>query len=267
MPPFSYIVVAMALAGLVAVSLALTHMYAIFLLYWMFAAAACVLAVIGVFRISYGLRTSFWIGLALASPAILWAFEQIIALRASSTNYVTISNYLRSGAFLATTIAAIACVRLIEKVSVSNMVTRIAYGILALSLALTLFAIVQTVLGAVWNRNAAYMEFAKWVRWPILVTKYGALIVAPIFLAMRRNIEKWTLIPIVGIALLETYNAIFIFFPSNWIVNVQFPAIQGIWFWFRPVVFFVAGAAIWRMGSVLLSQWNDNNSLSGLVRQ
>jgi hypothetical protein len=265
MPPFSYIVIAMVLAGLVAVSLALTQMYAIFLWYWIFAAAGCVFAVIGAFRILYGLGTSIWIGLALASPALFWAFEQIIALRASSANYIAILNYIRLGAFLATTIATIACVRLIEKVSFTNVFVRIAYGVLALGLALTSLGIVQTSLGATWYRNAAYMEFVRWVSWPILVTKYGVLIVAPIILAIRRNLEIWTLIPIVGIALLETYNATVIYFPSSWTVSASSPAIQGIWFWLKPVVFFIGGAAVWRMGSVLLSQRREQKVLAGVA--
>jgi len=262
MPPFSYIVIAVILVGLVATGLYVTHAYAIFLFYLLFAAAACLLAAIGVFRISYGLEAPFWTGLALAAPAFVWGFHRIFELIVSGSPFLMMSIGFRMVAALALTAAAVACVRLIEIVSVSSAVTHIAYGILAFSALLTLLGIVQYATGATWTRNAGYSEFAKWVRWPILIAKYGSVAVAPIAVVVRRRIEGWVLVPIVGIAVLEGYA---VAFPSHGFPAGQLAVYQGLWFWLKPVVYFVASAAIWRMGSVLLSQRRERKTVSGVT--
>src|ERR1700690_1240868 len=73
MPPRSYLITAVVLAGLVAVSVPLTLGFSIILWYGLFAAAACVLAVAGAFKVAAGLRAPPWIGVALASPGLVWA--------------------------------------------------------------------------------------------------------------------------------------------------------------------------------------------------
>jgi hypothetical protein len=262
MPPFSYVAIGVALACLVAIGLYVTHGYAILLFYWAFGAAACVMALVGVFRISYGVAAPLWVAAALASPAIMWAVERVVAWRAPSSTYIALAFGFRMGAFLAVTAAAIACIRLIEIVAAPNVLTRIAYGILVVGLGLTLLGIVQYAVGATWTRNTVYSEFAKWVRWPILIAKYGSFIAAPILLVARRNVEWWTLIPIVSIAAGEAYFAAFAS-QSTW--TRHFPLFHGLWFWLKPVAFFIAGVAIWRMGSVLLSQRVEKKALSGVT--
>jgi hypothetical protein len=264
MPPASYLLIALIMVVVVAAGLAATQGYGIFLFYVLFAAAACLLALIGVFRISHGLEAPFWIGLALAAPAFVWGLHRVFELIVSGSPFLTMSIGFRTVAALAATAAAAACVRLIELVSVSNAATRIVYGILALGALLTLVGIVQYAMGGsgTLTRNVVFSASAKWVRWPVVIVEYGALAVAPILVVVRRRVEGWVLVPIVGLAVVEGYAAAF---PYHGFPRGPLATFQGLWFWLKPVVYFVASAAIWRMGSVLLSQRREQKALSGVA--
>jgi hypothetical protein len=73
MPPRSYLITAVVLAVLVAVSLPPILGFSIIVWRWLFAAAACILVVVGAFRAVHGLRGPRWIGGVLALPGLIWA--------------------------------------------------------------------------------------------------------------------------------------------------------------------------------------------------
>jgi hypothetical protein len=245
MPPVSYIIAALALAGIVAGGLYATHGYAIFLFYWGFGAAAVVLALFGIVRISQALATPIWVPLVLISPLILWAAARLRDMFASPTILAATSVFFSFGEAIALTAAAIGCIRLIELVSAPNSITRIAYGILAIVLLIQVFSLVQYAIGATWTRSPAYIAIMGWLRWPVIIAPYGAFIAAPVIVVVRRNIEWWVLIPIVGAAVWRLYPVVLgprIF---------GYSVFDGVLFWLQPVIFFIAAAAVWRIGSVL----------------
>lgn len=248
MIPRSYIVIAGVLAGVVAAGLYATHMYAIFLFYWAFGAAAALLAFFGLVRIARAAQAPAWVGFALVSPFMVWAVERLRDMFASVAVFVSSSMYLNMAAALVLTAAAMGCVRLIEIVSAPSGLTRAAYIILALSILVPLFNIVQYLVGATWTRSATYQDIMSWVRWPLVIVKYGAVIAAPIVLVVRRKLEVWTLIPIVGLALFEAYP---VFFPRQTMVVGSY---SGLLFWLKPVAFFIGAAAVWRLGTLLGAQ-------------
>jgi hypothetical protein len=259
MPPASYLLIALILVIAIVAWLAATHMYGIFLLYVLFGAGASLLGAVAIFRVTYVLQTPFWLGLALAGPALVWGLHRLFELVIPGSPFVMMSFGFRMAAALALTAA---CVRLIEIMSVSSAMTHIAYGILALSAALTLLGLFQFATGTYWTRNAGFAELLKWARWPIAIVKYGALAAAPVMVVIQRHIERWVLVPIVGVAVAEGCAAVFAPF-GRW--PGPLALYGGVWFWLQPVALFVAAAAVWRMGSVLLARRREEGALSGVA--
>ena len=248
MPPVSYIAVAVVLVALVAACLYATQMYAIFFLYWAFWAAAFVLAVGGALRIAGAVDVPRWAAFALVSPGIVWLAVRLRDMFASGPLFLTTSVYLNLASAVALSLTAMACIRLIEAVAGSSSLTRAVFVILALSLLIPLLGGVQYLAGAGWTRSPVYQEFMNWLRWPLVAAKYGAVVAAPVVLVVRRHLEYWTLVPIVGIALLEVYGVLF---PRSAMSGGQY---YGLMIWLRPVAFFIAAAALWRLGALLRLQ-------------
>jgi hypothetical protein len=248
MPPVSYIVVAVVLVALSAACLYATHMYAIFFLYWAFSAAAFLLAVGGAWRIAGAVGVPSWVGPALLSPGIVWLAGRLRDMFAPTPVFVTTAVYLNLASAVALSLAAMACIRLIEAVTAPSGLTRAVYVVLALSLLVPILGVVQYLSGATWLRNAVYLEIMSWVRWPLVAAKYGALIAAPVVLVVRRKLEYWTLVPVIGLALFEVYGVVF---PRQAMSGGQF---YGVWFWLKPVAFFIGAAGLWRLGTLLRSQ-------------
>ena len=82
-----------------------------------------------------------------------------------------------------------------------------------------------------------------------MLLKYGAFIGAAVLISLRRNIEFWAATVISLISVYFLYQAIsamfFSFIPGRG---------DGLMFWLQPVVVFIGGAAVWRMGSILRRQ-------------
>src|SRR5512138_3269687 len=77
MPPRSYVLTAVFLSGFVGISVALTSWSSITVWYWLFAAAACILGVAGVFKIADRFSAPRWVGISLASPGLVWAIATL----------------------------------------------------------------------------------------------------------------------------------------------------------------------------------------------
>ena len=148
MPPLSYIVAAVLLIGLVVASLPPTMGYAILLWYWVFAAAACLLAVGGTLLVGLGMRAPLWVSLALASPGVIWAARSLFDLFAPLPLHMATYQYFSAAGAFASTAAAIASLRLVELIYSPNIFVRIAIGVLVLSALLVVAALVSSAVGS-----------------------------------------------------------------------------------------------------------------------
>jgi hypothetical protein len=233
-------VTAVVLAVLVAVSFPLTMGFSIVFWYWLFAAAACILAIGGVIKIAYGLRASPWIGVALASPGFVWAANSLLGL--ISHVPAPLSRTLSVAEFAAGLAAAVGALRLVETMLRPHAAFRVGYGVLAASALLIGVSLVASAIGLSFTRSAPYVTSARAVHVAAALVKYGAFIGAAVLITLRRDVEPWAA---AAISLISAYmmRAMFV---------VEFPG--GLMFWLQPVLMLVGAAAVWRMGSVLLAQ-------------
>ena len=244
MPPRSYVVTAIVLAVLVAVSFPLTMGFSIILWYWLFAAAACILAVGGALRVVHGLGASPWIGVALASPGIVWAARSILGLvgnlplGAASALYVATS--------LMALAAAAGALRLVEKMVGPHAAVRTGYGLLAASALLVCVSYFASAMGWSFTRNGSYVTAARAVHVVAALVKYGAFIALAVLITMRRDVERWTAVAISLVSACMIYQTM---------KPLLVAGLAGdMMFWLLPVLMLVGSAAVWRMGSVLRAQ-------------
>jgi hypothetical protein len=244
MPPRSYVVTAIVLAVLVAVSLPLTMGFSIILWYWLFAAAACILVVGGVLKVVNGLGASPWIAVALASPGMVWAASSI--LRLISNVSVGLISTLYVAASLTALAAAAGALRLVETMLGPNAAVRIGYGLLAASALIIGVNYFASTMGWSFTRSGGYVATARVVHVVAALVEYGAFIAAAVLITMRRDIEPWTA---AAISLVSAYM-IYLMIKPLFVVGLS----GGMMFWLLPVLMFVGSAAVWRMGSVLRAQ-------------
>lgn len=244
MPPLSYVVTAVVLGVLVAVSLPLTMGFSVILWYWLFLVAAFVLVTGGVIKIAYGLGASPWIWVALASPGFVWAANSLLGLTVHmSLPLIRTLGVASSLAFLASAAGAL---RLLETLSRPHAAFRIGYGLLAAYAFLFAFGQVASAMGWSFTRSAPYVVFARALVTTVAIVKYGAIIGAAVLITMRRGVEPWAAAAISVIGAYMIYNTI------KPMIAVEFPG--ALMFWVQPVLMLVGAAAVWRMGSVLREQ-------------
>ena len=244
MPPPSYVVTAVVLGVLVAVSFPLTMGFSIILWYWLFLVAAFVLVTGGVFKIAYGLHASPWIAVALVSPGFVWAAHSLLGLTGHMS--LPLNGTLGVTSSTAFLVSAAGALRLVEIMWRPHAAFRIGYGILAVY---ALFVVAGVVASAtVWNftTSAPYVTSARAVGVAVALVKYGAVIGAAVLITMRRDVEPWAAAAISLISVYMIYNTIRPMFGGT------FP--DALMFWVQPVLMLVGAAAVWRMGSVLLEQ-------------
>ena len=243
MPPRSYLVTAAVLVALVAISLPMTMGFAIIAWYWLFAAAACVLVVVGVVRIVHGLGAPAWIGAALASPGLLWAADSLLNMtpyRPMAVAWILLSSMVTSFAFLA---AAASALRLIEIFSKPHVGFRIGYGLLAISALLSVISLTSYFMGWSFTKDPLYLAFVRPFYTVIMLVKYGAFIGAAVMVTLTRNMERWIAVTIGLVGLILIYEIIMWTFATG---------LRGdTMFWLKPVLFLVGSAAVWRIGSLL----------------
>jgi hypothetical protein len=245
MPPRSYIIAVVVLGALVAVSFFLTLGFSMTIWSWLFAIAACILGVAGAFKVADALRAPRWIGVALASPGLVWAVgnlrEWIQPTPASSIRYDLIA------AYLAVLAAGAGALWLVEVMSRPHAAFRVGYALLALTALLVGVVQIGNAMGWAFIGNPLYAIPSRAVFGASTFVKYGAFIGAAVLISMRRDVERWTaaVISLVSADLLwkGVYTIILLRMPGN-----AFP------FWLQPIAMFLGGAAVWRMGSVLLAQ-------------
>jgi len=243
MPPRSYVITAIVLAVLVVVSFPLTMGFSIILWYWLFLAAACILAVLGAFRLVHGLGAPRWIGVALALPGFVWAANSLLNLTSYAPTSVVWIFVPGAAAHLAFLAAAVGALRLAETMSGPHPAYRIGYGLLAASALLVGIFMIAHLAGLSFTRNALYATPARILRIAANIVAYGAFIGAAILVMLQRDIERWTgaAISLIGVYML--YQTIAPMFAVG---------LRGdTTFWLLPVILLIGGAAVWRMGSVL----------------
>ena len=245
MPPRSYVVTAVVLAALVAVSLPVTMGFSIILWFWSFAAAACLLGVMGALRVVHGLHAPPWTAVVLALPGAVWTAAKLYDLYHTSPHLNLYYTFTFAGyaAFLA---AAFGALRLMETVSTPHAAFRIGYGILAAHGVVLGLGSLSFATGWTFTGNPLYETPARAVGFAAMLVEYGAFIAATVLITARRSIEHWTAAAIILILLYKAAGQFFM-------INLATQA-DELAFWFEPVVMFVGGAAVWRMGSVLRSQ-------------
>jgi hypothetical protein len=244
MPPLSYIVTAIGLAALVAASFPLTMGFSIILWYWLFAAAAGLLATAGAFKIARGLQAPLWIGIGLASPGLVWAADHLHELIGQFN--LGIFSAFKTAAYLALLAAAACAIRLAETVSLPHIVVRIGYGVLAIAAFTSCFNLLAYAMGWTFIHNAAYATVARVVAVAATLVKYGAFIAAAALITLRRDVERWTGAAIGLVSAYMLYNALRPLFVAD-----RFGQGDGLSFWLQPVIMLVGGAAVWRLGSLL----------------
>jgi hypothetical protein len=232
MPPRSYIIAVVVLGALVAVSFFLTLGFSMTIWSWLFAIAACILGVAGAFKVADGLRAPRWIGNLR---------EWIQPTPASSIRYDLIA------AYLAVLAAGAGALWLVEVMSRPHAAFRVGYALLALTALLVGVVQIGNAMGWAFIGNPLYAIPSRAVFGASTFVKYGAFIGAAVLISMRRDVERWTaaVISLVSADLLwkGVYTIILLRMPGN-----AFP------FWLQPIAMFLGGAAVWRMGSVLLAQ-------------
>jgi hypothetical protein len=260
MPPRSYIITAVALAALVAISFPLTLGFSIILWYWSFAAAACILAVAGAFKIASGLGAPPWIGVALASPGFVWAANKVFEMISNGIHPVIWIGFGVAGR-LALLAAAAGALRLVETMSRPPAALRVGYALLAASALLLGVGLIAYSMGWTFTKNALYATSARAVGVAAILVEYGAFIGAAVLITMRRDIERWTGAAISLISAYMLYKAI----TPMFLVKIPGYGGDGPLFWMEPVVMLVGGAAVWRMGSVLRAQAHSERSAQSLA--
>ena len=253
MPPLSYIIIAIVLAALVAISFPLTLGFSIILWYWLFAVAGCILAVAGAFKIASGLGAPPWIGVALASPGFVWLANRLFDMIGNGIHPVIWTSF-EAAARLALLAAAAGALRLVEMMSRSRPAFRLGYGLLAAA-ALPV-GIGLIFYGMIFPKPALYVT--RTVADAATLLAYGAFIGAAVMITIRHGIERWTGAAISLISAYLLYQAIRAMFV------VEFPS-EGVMFWLQPVVMLIGGAAVWRMGSVVRAQAPSQRSSQSLA--
>ena len=241
MPPRSYLVTAVVLAVLVVISFPLTMGFSIIFWYWPIAAAACILAIGGIFKLIYGLRAEPWIGIALASPAVVWAADNLVKLMSEASVPVILT--FSTAASLAGLAMAAGALRLVETISGPHPAYRIGYGLLAAAALLVGVGLVARTMGWSFITSTPYFVLARSVFVAAALLKYGAIIGAAVLITMRHEIEPWA-----GAAI-SLISAYMIYSLARSVLAVGYPG--ELMFWLQPILMLVGGAAVWRMGTAL----------------
>ena len=245
MPPRSYIIAAVMLGALVGVSFFLTLGFSMTVWSWMFSIAACILGVAGALQTASGLGAPRWIGVALASPGLVWAVgnlhEWIQSTPASSIRYDLVAAYLAALA------AGAGALKLIEMMSrISPAVVRIGYALLAITALWVGMGQIAFITRWPFFQSPYYFMTSRTVFAASSVVEYGAFIGAAILITIRHDLERWSCVAISLVSSLLLFKRVYLL-----ILLRQLESSYGFVSWLQPIAIFIGAAAVWRMGVIL----------------
>lgn len=251
MPPRSYLAIATGLAALVAMSALLTSGSSMFVWHWLLAASGCILGVVGAYRAVNALGAPRWVAGAFALPALVWTMNIVKGLGdtvagglghyepARFTDLIMI--YVAGQ--IASLAAAAGALRLVETISGPHAWLRFGYAVLAVYAIVASVGLAADVLGWHFARNAHYAASVRALRFATTFVEYAALIGAAVLVTRQRNIEPWAGVAIGLIGCIMLYHALRLAFAA------EVHTIPSIWP--HPLIVFIGGAAVWRIGSLL----------------
>jgi hypothetical protein len=243
MPPRSYVVTAVVLVVLVAVSIPLTMGFSVILWRPLFMAAACILGAAGAFRIVLGLRAPLWIGVVLALPGIFWLVDSLVTLTINTSAFMAWFKVFNLANQLALLLAATGAMQLMELVSTPHPAFRVAYGLLAASALLFLYSLMAQSIGWGFARDGLVVASIRSLHFAAILVAYGAFVGAALLIVTRLDIELWTgaVIGLIGV------------YMSYEIIRPMLAAgLRGdSMFWLLPILLLAGAAAVWRIGSTL----------------
>lgn len=248
MPPLSYVIIAVLLAVLVVASFPVTMGFSILFFYWLFAAAACALAVAGAIRIALALRAPLWIAVALAAPGIFWVVYTLYNANFSASLTATVIFGLAGT--IANTATGVGALRLLETMLAQRKAFWIGYSILAAAALSSSISLVAFLMGHGLAFNGFYYTI---IAWPVTLlgtlVQYSAFIGFAVVISRRRHIEFWVGAVITALGLYSIYKIV------APMLSLSVPGQRdGLIMWLEPVFMLIGGAAVWRLGSVLTAQ-------------
>jgi hypothetical protein len=232
------------LGALVGVSFFLTLGFSMTVWVWMFSIAACILGVAGAFNTAGGVGAPRWIGVALASPGLVWAVgnirEWIQLTPASSIRYDLIAAYLAALA------AGAGALKLMEMMSRSHAAIRVGYALLAVTALWVGLGQIAFITRWPFFGTPSYIMTSRTVFAASSVVEYGAFIGAAILITIRHDLERWSCVAISLVSSFLIYKRVYLFILLRPLENGY-----GFVSWLQPIAIFIGAAAVWRMGVIL----------------
>ena len=251
MPPRSYLAIAIGLAALVATSALLTAGSSMFVWHWLLAASGCILGVVGAHRTVDALGAPRWIAAAFALPALVWAMTSVKSLGDTvagglghyEPSRVTDLIMIYMAVQIASLAAAAGALRLVETISAPRAWLRFGYAVLAVYAIVVGVGLAADILGWQVARSAHYAASVRALRLAATFVEYAALVGASVLVTARRRIEPWAGVVISLIGCIMLYHALRLAF------GAEVHTIPSIWP--QPLIVFIGGAAVWRIGALL----------------
>jgi hypothetical protein len=245
MPPRSYMVAAVVLATLVSCSLFLTLGFSMTVWFWMFASAACILGVAGAFNTAGSLGAPRWIGVALASPGLVWAAgnlrEWIQSTLTGSIRYEVFAVYFAALA------AGAGALKLIDMMSrLPRAVVSIGYALLAVTALWVGLRLIAIFTKWPFFETPYYFMAGRTVFAASTVVEYGAFMGAAVLITIRRDVEIWAAVAICLVSSFLIFNRFY-----TLILLRQLESSYGFVSWLQPIAIFIGAVAVWRMAVIL----------------
>jgi hypothetical protein len=247
MPPLSYVITAIVL-GLIFFG------SPVYPFYWLFATTAGVLTIAGVIRIARALRAPLWIGPTLAIPGIFWTAHTLYDVYTKPRLLETVVVGLVG--IIANLAAGVGALRLLEMTGLPRKVFWIGCTILGTAALCTTISLIALFPGyglTVNLRFAFYSPYYTIIGRPLTllgaILSYISYVGFVIVISRRRHIEIWisAVVTAVGIYLIYKVVKLMLWIP----IEGQH---DGLIAWPEPVIMFIGGVAVWRLGSVLSAQ-------------
>ena len=175
----------------------------------------------------------------------MWAADNLREL----TSHMPGPALFVAAAYLALLVAAAGALRLVETMSRPHVAFGIGYALLVVAVLLMGVGLVALAMGWTFTSNAHYSIPVRAVVVVTAFVKYGAFIGAAVLIIIRRDVERWTAVVVSLISAYMLYKFV------STVILLSVPSRgEGPMLLLQPVIMFVGGAAVWRMGSVLREQ-------------